>query len=122
MKQHDVIISGKHLELTEALKNMVYQKVEKLFVHEDRIIRLRIELASNSRNKKAETFNAKGIIEIHGNDIVVNAETDDLYKSIDEMVIKLTRGLRRRSRLRRVKTKQVHSVDIPAAIPKAGVA
>ena len=34
MKQHDVIISGHHLPLTEAIKNVVYQKVEKLFVHE----------------------------------------------------------------------------------------
>lgn len=118
MKQHDVIISGNHLDLTPALKNMVYQKVEKLFVHEERIIRLRIELSSISRNKKNETFAAKGIIEIHGSDIVVNAETEDLYKSIDEMVEKLTRGLRRRSRLRKVKTKKVHDVDIPAAIPK----
>ncbi len=119
MKQHDVIISGHHLPLTEAIKNMVQQKVEKLFVHEERIIRLRVELSHKHLTSGKDQYSAKGHIEIHGNDIIVNVETDDLYKSIDELVMKLLRSLRRRSRLKKVKQKQVHPVDVPAAIPKA---
>ena len=118
MKQHDVIISGHHLPLTEAIKNVVYQKVEKLFVHEENIIRLNVELSHQHVNSDKDHYSAKGHIEIRGNDIIVNAETDNLYKSIDEMVIKLTRSLRRRSRLKKVKQKKVHSVDVPAMIPK----
>jgi len=122
MKQHDVIISGHHLELTDTIKNAVYQKVEKLFVHEERIIRLRVELSYNRLGSSKETYSAKGHIEINGNSIIVNVETEDLYKSIDELVTKLTRSLRRRSRLKKVKQKQIHPVDIPAAIPKVGSA
>lgn len=122
MKQHDVIISGHHLDLTEAIKSMVHQKVEKLFKHEDRIIRLRVELSHDRVNSGKDFYTAKGHIEIHGSDIVVTAETEDLYKSIDEMVDKLTRSLRRRSRLKKVKKKKVHEVDVPAAIPKVGTA
>lgn len=118
MKQHDVIISGHHLPLTDAIKNMVYQKVEKLFVHEENIIRLNVELSHQHVNSDKDHYSAKGHIEIRGNDIIVNAETDNLYKSIDDMVIKLTRSLRRRSRLKKVKQKKVHSVDVPSMIPK----
>lgn len=119
MKQHDVIISGVHLELTEALKNMVHEKVEKLFEHEDRIIRMRVELEYNQNITREKEFIAKGHLEVRGNDHVVSVETDDLYKSIDLMVQKLDRMLRRRSRLDKVKRKHPHSIDIPAAIPKA---
>jgi ribosome-associated translation inhibitor RaiA len=31
MKQHDVIISGQNMELTDSIKNMVHEKAEKLF-------------------------------------------------------------------------------------------
>ena len=122
MKQHDVIISGHHVDLTPALKEIVQQKVEKLFVHEDRIIRLRVDLSQTTAKSGMSEFTAKGHIEINGNDIVLNATSDDLYKSIDMMVEKLTRGLRRRSRLRKVKQKHVHDVDIPATIPKSNPA
>ena len=50
---------------------------------------------------------------------MVSVATEDLYKSIDLMVQKLDRMLRRRSRLQRVKRKDTHLIDLPASIPKA---
>ena len=35
MKQHDVIISGLNMDLTDAIKNMVQAKVEKLYEHQE---------------------------------------------------------------------------------------
>ncbi len=119
MKQHDVIISGNHLELTDALKSAVREKVEKLFNHEDRIVRLRVELSKSQTPSLDDGFIAKGIIEISGPTIVVSCETGDLYKSIDELVDKLDRKLRRRSRLQRVKRKHARPVELPASLPKA---
>ncbi|MEM6822709.1 MAG: HPF/RaiA family ribosome-associated protein, partial [Verrucomicrobiota bacterium] len=58
-------------------------------------------------------------LEVRGNDHFVSVATDDLYKSIDQMVHKLDRMLRRRSRLKKVKRKDTHTIDIPVAIPKA---
>ena len=43
MKQHDVIISGLNMDLTDSIKNVVLDKAEKLFEHEDKIIRMRVE-------------------------------------------------------------------------------
>lgn len=120
MNNKEVIISGLHIDLTEALKNLVNEKTEKLFQHQERIIRMRVELEYNLNkgHGKTEEFIAKGHIEIDGAPMVVSVASEDLYKSIDQMVIKLDRKLRRRSRLHRVKRKQPHEVDIPAQLPK----
>ena len=118
MKQHDVIISGHNMELTEAIKNMVHEKAEKLFEHEDHIIRMRVELEYDTHNSShKKEFIAKGQLEVRGNDHFASAA--DLYKSIDDMVNKLDRMLRRRSRMQKVKRKDTHTIDIPAEIPKA---
>lgn len=122
MKQHDVIISGHHLDLTEALKQNVHEKVEKLFAHEERIIRLRVELEYTPNVSGQDEYIAKGHIEINGPPIVLKVESDDLYNSIDEMVDKLDRKLRRRSRLRRVKRKHLHGIELPADVPKVNPA
>jgi len=120
MKQHDVIISGLNMELTDAIKNMVHEKSEKLFEHEDHIIRMRVELEYDPhQSTHQKEFIAKGQLEVRGNDHFATAATEDLYKSIDDMVQKLDRMLRRRSRLKKVKRKETHIIDIPADIPKA---
>lgn len=120
MKQHDIIITGLNMELTEAIKNMVHEKAEKLFEHDDHIIRMRVELEyDHHQSTHQREFIAKGQLEVRGNDHFASADTDDLYKSIDGLVQKLDRMLRRRSRLNKVRRKDTHLVDIPAQIPKA---
>lgn len=120
MNNHEVIISGVHMELTDALKNMVIEKVNKLLKHEDRIVRIRVELEFQHNKNHDKEYIAKGHIDIHGPDMTVSAATDDLYKSIDQMVDKLDRKLRQRSRLQRVKRKNTnHGLDIPASLPQA---
>lgn len=120
MKQHDVIISGLNLDLTEAMKNMVHDKIEKLFEHEDKIIRMRVELEFDSHQASHQKeFIAKGQLEVRGNDHFASDASEDMYKSIDGMVQKLDRMLRRRHRLQKVKRKNTQTVDIPADIPKA---
>jgi len=122
MKQHDVIVTGRNLELTEAMKEAVYRKVEKLFAHEERIIRLRVELEYNKNVTGQDEQIAKGHIEIDGKPLITSEASEDMYTSIDRMVEKLDRMLRRRSRLRRVKRKDVHAVDLPSELPKAQIA
>ena len=45
----DLIVSGIHLELTPSLKTFVGEKVERLFRHAERIIRVRVELEFDPR-------------------------------------------------------------------------
>jgi putative sigma-54 modulation protein len=89
----DIIISGVHLDLTDALKQAVLEKAEKLFRHEGRIVRIRFELEHAKSKDPAEAFIAKGHIEIQGPDIIASAISDDLYKSIDLLIQKLDRQL-----------------------------
>ena len=118
MHTKEVIITGRHLELTESLKNIVRDKSQKLFHHEHQIVRVRVELGYNPNVTHQKEYIAKGHIEIRGPDMIVTAESNDLYKSIDFMVDKLDRMLRRKSRLNRVKRKVVHGVDLRAVLPK----
>ena len=116
-RSKDIIISGSHLDLTEALKQIVMEKLTKLFEHENQIIRIRVELSVSQPNH-AKAFQARGHIEIAGKDLIANVSSEDLYKSIDLLEQKLDRMLRRRSRLRVLKRKRPHEVDIPAVLPK----
>lgn len=118
MQSNDVIISGRHIELTDSLKNIVHEKAVKLFNHDDKIIRLRVELEYNQNVTNLKEFIAKGHIEMRGPGLNVTSETEDLYKSIDEMVNKLDRMLRRKHRLSKVKRKNTHGIEIPADLPK----
>ena len=116
---NDIILSGSNIDLTNALKSIVKEKMQKLFDHESQIVRLRIDLSFENTKGKESQFSAKGVIEIRGNDLVSSVTSDDLYKSIDLLENKLDRMLRRRSRLRVLKRKKPHPVEIPASIPKA---
>lgn len=124
MKQSEstLIISGVHLDLTEALKSIVREKADKLFRHEQRIIRIRVELEFNTNRQHQDEYVACGHIEMHGPPMVVREASDDLYKSVDLMVNKLDRMLRRRARLERVKRKSARPVEIPADLPKVEAA
>jgi putative sigma-54 modulation protein len=122
MSNHDLILSGIHLELTDALKTTVFAKMERLFKHETRIIRLRVELEHTSCKDHLGDFIAKGHIVIHGPDITVSCASEDLYKSIDLLVDKLDRKLRRRARLLKVKRHHPHDIEFPASLPKVSLA
>ena len=124
MKQHDVIVSGIHMDLTPAIKNIVYEKVEKLFKHEENIIRLQIELEyCTANNSQQNRYMAKGHIEIRRKPIIVSTASDDLYKSIDDLVQKLDRQLRRRSRMRTVRRKESRpATPVPFDLPDEAVA
>jgi len=122
MNNHELIISGRHLDLTDSLKTFVRDKTEKLFRHEDRIVRIRVELESDKIQTREHIFTAKGIIEINGPDMVASETSEDMHKSIDLVVSKLDRMIRRRSRLAKVKRNHPHAVEIPAMLPKIATA
>ena len=121
-KQDELIISGVHLDLTDALKQIVREKTDKLFRHEEDILRIRMELEFDGNKSNTGQFIAKGHIEIDGPDLIASASTNDLYKSIDKAVLKLDRQLRKRARLQLVKRKDTHKIDIPASLPKVNTA
>lgn len=114
--KNNLILSGVHFELKEGHKNLVSEKMEKIFKHEEKIIRARIELEHDSKSSSHEKeYVAKGHVELKGTTITISSASHTINKAIDELVEKLDRGLRRRSRLRRVKRKQSSLHDLKNA-------
>jgi len=117
--QHELIVSGIHLELTPSLKTFVREKAERLFRHEERIVRVRVELECDRTVTVGTQFKAKGHIEIHGPDMNAVVEADECHKAVSMLIDKLDRMLQRRHQLTRVKRNHPRAVDLEADIPKA---
>jgi len=100
------IVSGIHLDLTPALKTFVREKADRLFRHEERIVRIRIELECDPKEEVATRFKAKGHIAIQGPDMNASVESDECHKAVSLLVDKLDRMLRRRARLLKVRRRQ----------------
>ena len=115
---HAVIVSGIHLELTPPLKSYVQTKAERLLRHEEQIVRIRVELEYDGKNDVTRPFVAKGHIVIRGPDMVCSVASDDCRKSVDLLVDKLDRMLRRRARLFKAKRRHPHAVELGCLLPK----
>jgi len=103
MSNASVVVSGVHMDLTEPLKSYVTAKAERLFRHNPRILRVAFELIHDRARDHAAEYAAQARIEVAGPDIVLRVASEDLYKSIDLLIDKLDRSLRRRHRLEKVK-------------------
>mgnify|MGYP006269162235 CR=1 FL=1 len=103
MSNASIVLSGVHLELTDAIKAYVTSKAERLLRHNPRILRIDFELERGGSRDHAADFSAGAQIVIAGPDIVAKVESDDLYKSVDLLIDKLDRALRRRHRYDKVK-------------------
>jgi putative sigma-54 modulation protein len=112
MSNVPLVITGVHLDLTDAMKAIVREKVEKLFRHNSRIVRAHVELVYGRSRDHSREFAAQIRLELPGPDIVVREESNDLYKSIDFLVDKVDRQLRRRHRLDKEKRNHPHSTDL----------
>ncbi|HTX65931.1 MAG TPA: ribosome-associated translation inhibitor RaiA [Opitutaceae bacterium] len=115
---HEVIVSGIHLDLTPSLKAYVGEKVDLLFRHAERIVRVRVELTFDGKNDVTRPFTAKGHVTIHGPDLNCSVAAQKCHEAVDLLVDKLNRMLRRRARYFKVRRKQLHPVEFGALLPK----
>ncbi len=116
---HELIVSGIHLELTPSLKTFVREKAERLFRHEERIIRVRIELECDPKEDVTTRFKAKGHVVIHGPDMNALVQADECHKAVSLLIDKLDRMLGRRAQMFKSKRKHPHPVELGVELPKA---
>ena len=81
-------ISGHHVDVTDALRNYVESKVDRLERHSDRITHVDVILTVEKQRQKAEST-----VKIAGGELFADAESDDLYAAIDMLADKLDRQL-----------------------------
>lgn len=83
-----IMISGHHLEVTDALKDYVNSKLERLTNHHDRITTTHVILSVDKLIQKAEAT-----VHVSGRDLFADATSEDLYAAIDSLADKLDRQL-----------------------------
>lgn len=117
---HELIVSGIHLDLTPSLKTYVREKTERLFRHEERILRIRVELECDSKEAVGSRFKAKGHMTINGPELNATVSSEECHKAISLLTDKLDRMLRRRARLLKEKRNHPHMIEFAdVALPKA---
>lgn len=85
-----VTITGRHFELTEALKTRIEEKLAKIERFSLRIPEANVTLAVEKYRHKAEI-----ILHVNHTVMTAKAESDDMYVSVDSCIDKLQRMLRR---------------------------
>ncbi len=85
----NINITGHHLDVTDALRDYVTEKVERISGHYDKINKVNVTLSVERHNQKAEAT-----LHVTGSDIHADAIHEDMYAAIDEMTDKLDRQVR----------------------------
>lgn len=83
-------LTGHHIEITDALRDYVTSKLEKIERHFDHVTNVHVILSVQKNRQMAEAT-----IHITGNDLFANAEHDDMYAAIDALIDKLDRQVRK---------------------------
>jgi putative sigma-54 modulation protein len=84
-------ITGHHVEVTPALRAYVTEKMQKLIRHSDQVISIRVIL-----NVEKLQQNAEASVNVGGRTLFGSVSATDMYASIDGLVDKLDRQIRRR--------------------------
>ncbi|ANJ66156.1 ribosomal subunit interface protein [Halothiobacillus diazotrophicus] len=81
-------ITGHHVDITDALRDHVENKFERLKRHFDKVINVHVILTVEKKIQKAEAT-----LHMSGNDVHADASSEDMYASVDAMVDKLDRQI-----------------------------
>lgn len=90
-----VIVNGRNIELTDAIKGHVTEKMEKLRQHYDFIANVEVFISVDKNPSIKDNAHAEASVHTGGQIIRVSVASPDMYKSIDELTLKLERGLRK---------------------------
>lgn len=83
-------ISGHHMDMTDALRDYVSTKLQRVERHFDHVIDAEVVLEVSKLLRKAEAT-----VQLSGRTVHAEAEHEDMYAAIDAMVDKLDRQTRK---------------------------
>ncbi|AOS95485.1 Ribosome hibernation promoting factor [Microbulbifer aggregans] len=81
-------ISGRHLDVSPALRDYCLEKLDKLANHNDLITNAQVTLSIEREIQRAEA-----LMHVNGTEVFANSEADDMYAAIDGLTDKLDRQL-----------------------------
>lgn len=85
-----IILSGHHVDITDALRNYVNDKMGRLERHFDNVTELHVVLSVEKLQQKAEAT-----VLLSGNKLHADAIDADMYAAIDALVDKLDRQVKK---------------------------
>jgi Ribosome-associated protein Y (PSrp-1) len=109
-----LILRGVRVELSESDKNLIARKAARLARHEPEILRIRIDVERTGHPHRFD-FVAKGHLELPGPDLSASVTTDEPLKSVDLLIAKLDRMLRKRATAASVR-RNTHTIRELAAV------
>ncbi len=83
-------LTGHHIEITQALRDYVTSKMERLERHFDQVIDAHVILSVEKLRQKAEAT-----LYVSGGNIHADAVEEDMYAAIDALIDKLDRQVKR---------------------------
>ncbi|CRZ19899.1 ribosome-associated translation inhibitor RaiA [Kingella kingae] len=81
-------ITGLHLDVTEAMKTRITEKLQRINRHSDNILSVAVTLSVEKVKHKATAQ-----VHLAGKDLHVEAVEEDMYAAIDVLVDKLDRAI-----------------------------
>ncbi len=85
----DVTISGRHVAVTDAMRDHARERAEKLAALSQHLMRVKITLSIESARQIAEIIAS---VRKHG-EMVAKSESHDMYAAIDEAIAKIEKQL-----------------------------
>jgi len=81
-------VTGHHIELTDALRSYVEEKIKKIERHFDHVTNVHVILSVERHQQKAEAT-----VHVSGADVFAYDVKDDMYAAIDGLIDKLDRQI-----------------------------
>ena len=82
----NLTITGHHLEVTQPIRDYIDSKLERVSRHFDHVTSVSVILTVEKLRQKAEVT-----LHVRGRDIFVEAESEDMYATLDNLMDKLDR-------------------------------
>ncbi len=89
------IVSGRNIDLTKAIKDHVTEKFDKLDHHFDFIQEIHVFLSVEKNPKIKDKHLAEATVHVSGAIVRVEIKSENLYASIDDLVRKVDRSMKK---------------------------
>ena len=91
----NIIVSGQHLKLTDALREYAIMKCRKVEKYLENVSELKLTLSVENTKSKGSVHKASAVLYASGKTINVESEDTSLYSALDELVDILSRQARK---------------------------
>ena len=83
-------VTGRHLEVTDAINAYVHEKMQRLERHFDIVLDVKVILSVEKLEHKAEAT-----VHVNGHNLHAESKQEDMYAALDGLIDKLDRQVRK---------------------------